>query len=437
MRAKNGNKEGSSTIKSLRSSTTGEVEYLPFAQKILAIRGLPPQEIMNRIISDPEAKKIVKTFDPQEMYWLIKDVGESDALEVLGLCTPEQIVFFLDMECWKRDEFATEKFLEWLGYLLEGGEKKIIELLPCLDTEFLTLCLLKTISVGGGIGDLATKEEIDFDWDHTFDNCYFISYRNANQARLIGRLIDIIFQNDHALYLALMESLRHEIPGEIEELNYQLRSARLGDLGFPAYEDAISIYAYLDPHTYSRSEDKKHKPESDKNTIGLPMHVSGDSLLKRVFRKAGSEGLFTELNYLINNAIVAENSAPPDAEAHQAILERVHGCLNIALEFLSGNNEEEACAILETEPLRKLFQLGRSLILPLRKTAGELYAVYADGNDFGYAASKVLLGLRASHPKFYRGIDADAADGYREFREIDDIRKMEVFLRSLAVLLER
>ncbi len=430
MCAKKSNKEDSSVTRQAKTSTTGEVRYLPIAKKIMAIRSLPPRQRMDQIISDPEAGKIIKTLDPQEIYWLIKEVGESDSLEVLKLCTPDQTVFSLDMECWKKDEFNIDKFLEWLGYLLECGESRIIELLPCLDMEFLTLCLTKTVTVGGGIGDFATREEIDLDWDHSFDNCYFISYRNADCAQLIGRLIDIIFRCNHPLYLGLMESLRHEIPGEIEELNYQLRSGRMGDLGFPAYEDAVSIYASLDPAAYTRSEAKKHKPGSDKNTTGLPMHIAGDSLLKRVFRKAESEGLIAEFNYLINNAIVAEIADPSDTAVYPTIIERVHGYVNIALEFLSGNAEDEACAILETEPLRRLFQLGRGLILPLRKSAGMLLS---DGNDFGYAANKALLGLKADHPKFYRGIDADMADGYREFRELDDVRRMEVFLNSFNV----
>ncbi|HET6421555.1 MAG TPA: DUF6178 family protein [Geobacteraceae bacterium] len=431
MCAKNVNKEGNSTKNSANGALKGEMAYLPLAQKIFAIKDLPPSEKMDRIISDPEAEKIIKTFSPQEMYWLIKEVGENDSLEIIKLSTHEQTIFSLDMECWKKDEFVTEKFYEWLGYLLEGGEKKIIELLTCLDMEFLTLCLLKTITVGGGIGEFATKEEVDFNWDHTFDNCYFISYRNANYAPLLGRLIDIIFRNNHPLYLALMESLRHEIASEMEELNYQLRSGRLGDLGFPAYEDAVSIYAYLDPSTYTRTEGVKHKLGADTNPAKFPIYVSGDSLLKEVLLKVGSEELSAEFNNLVNNAIVAETTAAPDMEHFQTILERVHGYLNIALEFLSGNNSDEACAIFETEPLKKLFQLGRSLILPLRKTAGKLLM---EDNNFSYAANRALLGLKANHPKFYRGMDADMADGYREFGSIDDIRKYEVFLNELKVL---
>ncbi len=434
MSAKEVKKKASSSTKSSRKSTAGEATLQSLARKISAISALSPRDKIDRILSDPEAEKIVRNIDMQDMYWLIKDVGENDSLEVLQLCTPQQTVFFLDMECWERDEFDTGKFMEWLGYLLEGGEKRILGLLPCLDIEFLTLSLMKTINVGGGIGEFTTKEELDFDWDHTFDNCYFISYRKTDYSHQIGKLIDIIFRNDHALYLGLMESLRHEIPGEVEELNYQLRSGRLGDLGFPAYEDAISIYTYIDPETYKRSEKKKYTPGSTTTPAILPVLFPGESFLKLVLRTAGTGSLLWEFNSLINNAIVAESAVPLDGEAHQTVLERVHGYLNIALEFMCGNNENEARVILETEPLKRLFQLGRSLIIPLRKAAVQLLA---NGDDYGYAANKALLGLKANHPKFYRAIDPDMTDGYREFREINDIKKMEFFLRGLPVRHEK
>ncbi len=429
MHAKNGGKKGCSDLKSKKSSTAKEVTHLPFAQKIMTLRGLTPRERLDRIVTDPEARKLVNTLDPQEVYWLIKDIGESDALELLELCHPEQALFFLDMECWEKNEFSIAKFLEWLGYLLECGEQKVAELLPYLDSEFLTLCLIKTISVGGGIGDLVTREEIELEWDHTFDDCYFISFRNSGHSAMIGRFIDIIYRNDHPLYLALMESLRSEIPSETEQLSYQFRTGRLADLGFPAYEDAISIYSFLDPDTYTRTEEKKLFPGSEQRVLNLPLNIFGDSLLRRALRVTEAEELLLELNGLINNAIIAEGAPLSDGMALQAVFERVHGYLNIALEYLCGENEEKAGEILEQEYLKRLFQLGRSIIIPLRQAAEKLFA---DGGDFSYATNKALLGLKSKHPKFYRGLDPDTADGYREFRNMDDVRKMEAFMHNLV-----
>ena len=432
MQVTNDENNGSSISKAGETSPAATVKYLPLAQKLITIRALPPKERIDRIISDPEARKVVDALGPQEVYWLIKDIGESDALELLELCRPEQQLFFLDMECWEKFEFSTAKFLEWLAYLLEGGDKKITDLLQYLDMEFLTLCLMKTISVRAVVDDPATREEREVEWDHTFDDSYFISFKDAGHSSLIGRFIDIIYRNNHPLYTSLMENVRAEIPREIEELSYQFRTGRLADLGFPAYEDAISIFAYVDPATYTPAEEKKLYAVSGERNPDFPLRLYGDSLLKRALCAAESDELQLEFNCLINNAIAAEGRAPSDGEEVQAVFERVHGYLNIALEFICGENEAKAVEILKKEQLKRLFQVGRSVILSLRKT---LQGQDAENHSLSYATNKTLLGLKADHPRFYRGLDPDTVDGYREFKDLDDIRKMEFFLGKFAAKL--
>lgn len=428
MSEKHGGGNRSSSLRPGESSTAAKIAYLPLVQKIMTVRGLPPKERMECILSDPEAEKIVRALEPQEMYWLVKEIGVNDALDLLELCKPEQIGFFLDMECWEKYEFSASHFLEWLGYLLEGGERKIAELLTHLDMELLTLCLMKTVTVGGGLGDTTAQEESESEWDHTFDNCYYINFKEAGHSALLGRFIEIIYRENHPLYLALMESLKAETPGEVEELSYRFRTSRLGDLGFPAYEDAISIYARLDPEKFTPSEERKLSLGHEAEKASFQVSFSGESLLKRALNASPSEELLLELNCLINNAIIAEGAPPSDGEAVQGVMERVYGYLTIALEHLCGESSDSASKILEREHLKKLFQLGRGIILKLRDTAKTLSP---EDIDFTYATNKALIGLKAEHPRFYRGLDPDLVDGYREFREINDVKTMETFLKSL------
>jgi len=409
-------------------SAVDKVSQLPLAVKISALRELEYKERLDRIIADPDAKRILKAFEPQELYWMVKHIGENDVSELLELCAPEQIEFFLDMDCWEKRLFCEERFIAWLGYLLDLGEKRIIELLPHLELEFLVLSLMKEIVVGGGVGDMVAESEKEHEWDHSFDDCYMISFKNPSNANLIGKFIDIIYSNFHPLYLKLMESIRTETISEIEELSYQFRSARLADWGFPELEDALEIYVYLDPETYLPSGDKVISRSEGGIPGNLPLPISGETLLKRGLLVSGEEALQQELNYLINNAIVAEGISLADKDDMRSILQRVYGYLNIALEFLCDNDEIRAGALLEKEHLKRLFQLGRSLIVPLRKNAEKLQS---SGKDFGYAANKVLLGLKAVHPRFYRGLDSDTIDGYREFRSKADLEVMTSFLDSI------
>ena len=131
-----------------------------------------------------------------------------------------------------------------------------------------------------------------------------------------------------------------------------------------------------------------------------------------------------ELNYLINNALVAEETAFADEEGIELVCRRVYGYLNTALQYLAGADERKAADIVSGEQLKRLFQLGHSLVADLKKRAGKL-------TSDNYAVNRALIGLKAKRPNFYRGLDPDMADGYREFQGMSDIHRIEEFLRSL------
>lgn len=400
-----------------------EFAQRPFPEKLALLGELPAVKRQELILADPEAAKLTAAFQPQELYWMVKEIGESDALGLLELSSPEQCAFFLDMELWHKWSFSQEKALEWLGLLLETGEGRVVAQLPHMELETLILVFMREITVGGGIGDLAIDEERLAEWDQSFDNLYYLSFKNPRHSRIIGTLLDIIFRNAHSLYLAIMEGVKNEVESELEELCYQFRSGRLANLGFPEFEEALTIYARVNPTTFVPGVDKKLLPVDGAVNLPAP-RLGGESLLHRALAMADSEELRLELNYLINNALVVEETAFADSEGMQGVFQRIYGYLNIALEFLAGDDEAQAAAILKGEYLKRLFQLGNSIVIGLRGRAEKV-----ESSD--YAVNKALLGFRANRPSFYRGMDPDCADGYREFQGMADVRLAEEFLRKL------
>lgn len=241
----------------------------------------------------------------------------------------------------------------------------------------------------------------------------------------MNRFLDIIFRHDQELYLSLMEGIKNEIESEQEELSYQFRSGRLADLGFPEREHALEIYRPLDPDTFV--------PESGKDLAvvdfggNLPvLPVDGESLLRRAINLVDSDQLNAELLCLVNSALVAEDNGFTDSDSMHFAVERVYGYLNIALEHFCGQDERAAARLLEIEYLKRLFQLGFGIVLRLRSRAMRLDY---DGND--HATNRALLGFRNFRPRFYRGLDIDRVDGYREFRSLEDVRLVDALLNEL------
>jgi hypothetical protein len=282
------------------------------------------------------------------------------------------------------------------------------------------------LRVGGGIGDMLSDEERKTEWDHTFDDIFFINFREHDHEHLMGRFLDIVFRNDHDLYKRLMEGVKGEIESELEELCYRFRSARLADLGFPDPADAVSIYGYLDPEKFLPARDKTPFAADTDAFLPVPL-LTRDSLLKRAMALAATEGLYVEFNYLLNAALVAEGAPFANRDGVESMLQRVCGYLNIALEWLSREDVETAAGILNGEYLKRLFQLGFSILSGLRRRS-EISAP----ETANHATNRALLGLKRKCPLFYRGFDPDHADGYREFVDIADVRIVEGFLQELG-----
>jgi len=394
---------------------------LPFDAKRIYLDGLLPKERVELILGDPDDKKLTRALHPQELYWLFKEIGAPDAMELLGLANPRQCLFILDMELWKGWSFQEDKGVEYLGYILKGSEEHFLEVLPHLDFNILSLLLGRELVVAGGIGDINTDEERQTDWDHTFDDVFLIKFKNPKHSQIIGSFLEMVCRFDNPLYVALMESVSGEIDIESEEECYHTKSGRLADLGFPPLDEALEIYSRINPDTFTPGRSKVLVQTGEATSLPRTI-LTGATFLERVILLMDSELFRMELNYLINTALVADQAHLADTEYMKSVVERVYGYLNIALEYLSQGDETKGAEILSGEYLKNLFRLGFSIVLGLKFRAEK------HPDDASYANGKALSGLKSARPRYYRGLDADGIDGYREFRELQDVRIMSDFL---------
>jgi hypothetical protein len=249
---------------------------------------------------------------------------------------------------------------------------------------------------------------------------FLIKFKNPKHAQVIGSFLELVCRFDNPLYTALMESVSGEIDIESEEECYHIKSGRLADLGFPPLDEAREIYSRINPDTFTPDRSKVLVQTGEATTLPATF-LSGTTFLERVILQMDSELFRMELNYLINTALVADQAHLVDTEYMKAVVERVYGYLNIALEHLCQGDETKGAEILVGEYLKNLFRLGFSIVLDLKFKAEKL-------TDTDYAAGKALAGLKSPRPLYYRGFDADAVDGYREFREMQDVEIMSDFL---------
>ncbi|MBU5638215.1 hypothetical protein KOM00_15915 [Geomonas sp. Red69] len=400
-----------------------DFQALPLQQKQDYLRTVSGKEKMDLIVSDSDARRLAAGLQPQEFFWLMKEVGEADAVDLLRLATAEQGVFIMDTELWDGWTFSEEQACHWLTYFMEGGEARVHELVKHLDFELLQLLLSREIIVGGGIGDQGNDEERQGDYDHTFDDVFMIKFKNPKHSQLIGAFLSVLVKLDNELYTALMEGVKGDVDLELEEQCQRFRTGRLQDLGFPPLEEALSIYARIHPDHFQLQGGKDLAAAGEGGQL-IPVFADEGTLLSRALDLAGSDVVLQELNYLVNSALVAEGQAFHEPESMLGVMHRVCGYLNIALEKLAAGDEHKAARILVEEELKRLFQLGYSIVLQLKFAA-------RDTETVDYATGKLLAGVKAKRPRYYRGLDADGVDGYREFRDQEDVRRVSELLAQL------
>ena len=83
---------------------------------------------LDRILALENPEEFVRNMAHVDFYWLVKKIGEEDALPVLQMASAEQWEFLLDLELWQKDRLDLRQATAWMGHLLQadpGGKKSV------------------------------------------------------------------------------------------------------------------------------------------------------------------------------------------------------------------------------------------------------------------------------------------------------------------------
>src|SRR5882672_2874534 len=102
---------------------------------------------LDEFLSRPDAAHVVRTASFEEVFFTIKHVGLADSLDLLSLVSGKHVRGFIDLDCWRKDEFVRKPFMEWIAAFIQAGAEETMKAISGIDDTVLALFLKDLIKV--------------------------------------------------------------------------------------------------------------------------------------------------------------------------------------------------------------------------------------------------------------------------------------------------
>jgi hypothetical protein len=403
------------------------------------------RDALNRILEQSYPRHYVQSMVPVDFFWLIKKIGEDDALPILKLASPEQWQYLLDMELWRGDRIDPDQISLWLERFHRSDPKGLVAWLVNHGEALAYLYFYKNIQVEFKKWD--EDDEIPEDF-FTLDGSYFIRILDKEHEELIGNILREMARNNYEQYQALLLGLEGLLPAEAEEGMFRMRNVRLSEEGFLPLDEALSVYAYLKADALSVAPTLSERfllgmQETDSLVPVTPLiHTQDNKLLTGAFNRLRDPHLLDRIRLefagLCNQIQSADGLVVSDYEDLIKICRKAAGYLSLGLERLTAGNLPLSEKLLKQHPLLSIFRVGFGLALELKWEA-ERWMKEAWFDDLGFNPDfwgeewgSTLSGLLEKRPRFFRG--NTETENYRDFEQLSDIDYCRQTLRHLIAL---
>lgn len=386
------------------------------SDEIARLRSLPARKRLDALVEAPDARAAVRRAPVQLLYQTALEVGLADSTELVQLASPAQFRALLDLGGWDRDRLDPHDVLTWLRAARGDDPEEFLAKVRAVDVEVIEL-MLRAMTV---VHDRDEHPDADPQGVtvETPDHKYLIELQvEGAEMSALRTLINDFIAQDPFQASRMFEAIRWEIPSELEETAYRFRTARLQDLGFPPLEEAMSLYAYVDPETV--------RPRTATPGLVRAEGPRPDYLAAALDAAAPAERevLEEELRFLVNSALVADAADPGDLEAARRVGDQTRDYLALGFESLTGGDPSQAVEVVRQVPIRRVFQVGFSITLEAKhradRVARRLFTV--DGTPpLLWLERASLAALRRKRP--LRALKVEGAEPvtFRDRRELEE-----------------
>jgi hypothetical protein len=443
------------------ASGNGTSALLDVAAARAALAVARGEDKLDLLLSAPDPVALVQALPEQDLYLALLEIGLDDGQELVSLASPSQFRHFIDMACWPARGEAGPDPARVLRFLMlarsteassTAALERYREKLAELDSELLALVLRHELTVHE-LGD----DNPDPDLTHpgstyrTPEGRYLIEFNRGDEHYpQLKALLDDLYAVEVLGTTRMLESLRWEMPTELEESERRWRTGRLRDQGIPELEEALSFYARPPRKAGTRPSEAPAEatatappgpgaPEEAPAARALVAPREGPQLLERALaRLAGEESARAEetIVYAANAAVVAGGAELDDLRAVRDAIEGARATLSLGLELSSQGDEARAARILAELPVKQIFQtaMAEAYRLQTRARAVQKKARLPQAQSVTLLdppLAGVVDALAADRPLFADAADAGSAGARRRPRALEsraDVARAEALL---------
>jgi len=417
--------------------------------QVRCVQMLRGKEQLDLVMLSRQSEQVVRLLPEEDIFFMIKEVGEEDALPVLAVISEKQLQYVFDLEWWRGDKFLPQKAMDWLLWTEKANDRQLLNWLLTEDFDQKVMVLQSLIKVFKN-DEMTDRyegvEELEY---FTLDGVFDIFMKVPDAADLLKNLFKLLYVENQKVFNALMEAVIWYQVTPTVETAYRWQRSRVEEKGIVSFEEAMEVYSLLDADSL-KLDTPSHEvfidPESPYAVA--PVHPLTDTDPSTFFGQCLAmmknhervNAICSELMYLANKVMVADQQDMGDMEAHHKTMRKVLGYINIGLELGAGGDISKGEALLNQTWMQSIFQVGYAGTMRLKWEGEKLIKEY--GLFLEYILTTGFLDhLAASVERFPKiGVlmsgdseDVEEVETNIEWRHLESLQDIQILENFLAL----
>ena len=333
------------------------------------------QEQLDLLILSRQTEQVVRLLPEEDIYYMIKEIGEEDAIPVLALLSTKQLQYVFDMEWWRGDKFVPQNALDWLRWVAKANDQLLLDWILTEDFDLKVMVLQSLIKVFKP-DEMTDQYDGVEDLEHfTLDGVFDIFVKVPDAAPLLKNLFKLLYADHQKVFFALMEAVIWYPITPTVEVAYRWWRSRVEEKGIVGYEEAIGVYSLLDSDSLKLDAAPQEAFEEQGSAYAMaPVYPLADTdpatffgqCLAMLKNHKRVNALCWELMYVANKVMVADRQDFTHIDIRHEIMRKVLGYINIGLELGAGGDIAKGEALLNQTWMQSLFQVGYAGVMRLK-----------------------------------------------------------------------